>query len=120
MALSQRTKFLAVVLFGLILFNLYPYLKKPSNDLFIGIHKQGYENSFIQFIENGLVQIQTVDTRSVIVFRPSHRSLKRFRLGYIAPVTFSCVKVMDNKCDLSRPYKLYVSSVLVELIEMRQ
>ena len=97
-----------------------PVVDKLSGDILIGIHDNGYEDAWIKFVENDMVQIQTESTKTVIVFRPAPSNLKRFRVGSIAPVTFVCVKEMDGECNLSRPYKLYVSSVLVEVIEIQK
>jgi len=126
-SISRRTKFLIGILSCLTILNLGLYLsdRQPdvsdnkSENVLIGIHDQGYENSSIQSIENGLVTVWTVDTKSIIVFRLRQINLKRFRVGSISPITFDCGQKSDHKCDLSKPYKLYASSVLVELIKIK-
>jgi len=76
-----------------------------------------YENSFIQYVEGDTVQVQTVDSRLVIVFKPAQKDLRLFRPGWIAPVTFQCREAPKDKCDFSKPFTVsYVSGVSVETI----
>ena len=78
-----------------------------------GPHVKGYELAWIQFVEHGLVQVHTVDTKIAIAFRPStNLELSKYHVGWVTPVTFECNgKVGD--CDLSKPYKLYIGGTQV-------
>lgn len=83
-------------------------------------HDRGFENAWIQFIENGLVQVQTIETKIAIVFQPAtNAELKKFHVGWIAPVTFECNDKIGD-CDLSRPYKLYIGRTLVIPLEIQK
>ena len=82
------------------------------------VHDIGYKNARVQYIENEMVQVQIVGTKSAMVFRPDRNDLKRFRVGWLAPVTFKCGKKFNEECDLLKPFELYVSRVRVELVEM--
>ena len=92
------------------------------NEVVVSYHEKGHENAWIKEIdrESGLVRIATIDSRMSIVFKPSVDKLENFRVNWIAPVTFQCEKRKAGKCDLSKPYKLYVSNVLVEPVEVSQ
>ncbi len=83
-------------------------------------HDAGYEEAFIDSIDlkNDLVVVETVDTKMRIVFHPPRIGIKKFNKGWIAPVTFECSQRSGGKCDLSQPYKLYVSNMLVEPIKV--
>lgn len=82
------------------------------------LHDRGFENAWIQFIENGLVQVQTIDTKIAIVFKPiTNSELKKYHVGWIAPVTFECNGEVGS-CDLSLPYKLYIGRTLVAPLEI--
>lgn len=97
-----------------------PPLRKGEQLIETSFHKDGHENAWIKDIDQKqcLVLVKTVDTKMRIVFRPTQNDLKSFNKGWIAPVTFDCGQKPKEKCDLSRPYKLYVSNVLVEPIEV--
>lgn len=98
------------------------YSRNTRKDIWINpdIHLKVYENSFVQYVENGNVQVGTVSTRMKIVFHPPASELYRYKVSYLAPVTFACNGKLSRDCDITRPYKLYVSTVLVELIEMKK
>lgn len=83
-------------------------------------HDRGFENAWIQFIENGLVQIQTIDTKIAILFQPvTDSELKKYHVGWIAPVTFECGGEIGN-CDLSRSYKLYIGGALTTPLKIQK
>lgn len=92
-------------------------------------HDIGYENAWVQFVDRdkGLVQVQTVGSRIVIVFRPKKRGdLSRYRVGWVAPVTFRCrdnsadrvpqerAMPHSENCDIGSQLKTYVSNAEVE------
>lgn len=83
-------------------------------------HDNGFENAWIQYNENGLVQVHLVGEKVSIVFRPPLDQIDKFSIGYLAPVTFDCNKKSRVKCDLSKPFKLYASNLLVEVVEIKQ
>ena len=85
-------------------------------------HDNGYEDADIQFVENGIVQVETKTSKIVIVFRPKNsEELNKFHRGWLAPVTFDCWrKADDNSCDFSLPYKTYISDILVEPIALQK
>lgn len=97
-------------------------LRKGERLVDTSFHKDGYENAWIKNIDEkqGLVLVRTVEVQMRIVFRPTQNDLHNFNKGWIAPVTFDCGQKSKEKCDLSKPYKLYVSNVLVEPIEISQ
>lgn len=89
-------------------------------NLIVGIHDNGYENSTIMYVKDGLVEVQTAITKTDIVFRPRGNHIKRFRVGSLAPVTFDCGQKPGESCDLSNPHilKMYASSVLVSIVKI--
>lgn len=80
---------------------------------------RNYESSWIDDVdlEENLVLVRTMDTKTKIVFRTSPEHLKRIHIGSIAPVTFDCIKLNDGSCDFTKPNTLYVGNRKVELIE---
>lgn len=78
-------------------------------------HAQGHEDAWILSVENGVVSAGVVDSKALIFFRPDAGDINKFREGYIAPVTFDCVKDKKGECDLSKPFRLYVSNRLVKM-----
>ena len=71
-------------------------------------------------LESGLIMVKTLDTKMKIVFHPDRKDIARFNKNWPAPVTFDCGQKSKAKCDLSKPYKLYISNVLVEPVEISQ
>ena len=122
MASRIITRFLFLLIVSLsftnILVSCRHEVRAPLDGLFIGIHDKIYEDAFIEFKENGLVQVQTTETKTRIVFRPVANKLARYNIGSITRVTFECGGKVSSNCDLFRPYKLYVSSVMVEPVEV--
>ncbi|OGM96588.1 MAG: hypothetical protein A3B86_00700 [Candidatus Yanofskybacteria bacterium RIFCSPHIGHO2_02_FULL_38_22b] len=85
-------------------------------------HKDSNDESWILKVENdGSVWVQMVDDKTNIHFRPSPGHLHLFseHINNIADVTFECGRKPEEECDLSKPYKLYVNNVQVELLEIR-
>lgn len=81
-----------------------------------GFHDAGYEDAWIQFIdeEERLVQVQAVESRIVIVFRLKRRQdLARYHEGYITPITPRCVGG-GTDCDIGSQEKLYAGNVEVQ------
>ena len=91
-----------------------------TNTPTVSLHDSGHENSWIQDMdkEKGLVLVTTIDTKMAIVFKPAAGDLKKFRVGYLAPVTFQCTKLKKGKCDFKAPYKLFVSNGLVDVDQL--
>ena len=81
-----------------------------------GFHDAGYEEAWIQFIDEKerLVQVQAVDSRIVIVFRLKKKEdLARYPKGHITPITPLC-RGGRTDCDIGSQQKLYVGSVEVQ------
>ena len=81
-----------------------------------GFHDAGYEEAWIQFIDEKerLVQVQAVDSRIVIVFRLKKKEdLARYPEGHITPITPLC-RGGRTDCDIGSQQKLYVGSVEVQ------
>ncbi len=82
-----------------------------------GFHDAGYEDAWVQFVDEKerLVQVQAVDSRIVIVFRLKKREdLARFPEGSsITPVTPRC-RGGGTDCDMGSQEKLYVGNVEVQ------
>lgn len=79
-------------------------------------HDAGYEDAWIQFIDEKerLVQVQAVDSRIVIVFHLKKREdLARYPKGHITPITPRC-KGGGTDCDIGSQEKLYVGNVEVQ------
>ena len=102
-----------------------PPLRYNETAVTSSFHANGYEDARVDVIDlkQRLVLVQIIDTKLKISFRSSKLDLNRFHKGWIAPVTFECGQKPGDKCDLSRPYKLYVSNRLVkpeDIIEIRK
>ena len=81
-----------------------------------GFHDAGYEEAWIQFIDEKerLVQVQAVDSRIVIVFRLKKKEdLARYPEGHITPITPLC-RGGGTDCDIGSQEKLYVGNVEVQ------
>ena len=86
-----------------------------------GFHDAGYEEAWIQFIDEKerLVQVQAVDSRIVIVFRLKNREdLARYPEGHITPVTPLC-RGGRTDCDIGSQQKLYAGSVEVQPVKWK-
>ena len=85
-------------------------------------HAAGYEDAWIQFIDEKerLVQVQAVASRIVIVFRLKKREdLARYPEGSsITPVTPLC-RGGGTDCDIGSQEKLYVGSVEVQPVRWK-
>lgn len=77
--------------------------------------KKNYEEAWILPVKNGVFSVRVIDSRALIFFRPEAGDIDRFKVGYVAPVTFDCVKDKKGECDFSKPYRLYVSNRLVKM-----
>ena len=128
--MTLRRQLLLIVLFVLTVFNVLTCLRpklnkslpKPSpvaTDVARSFHVNGHKDAWILGIKDETVFVQTVVDKTEIHFRPLPQHLHRFPLGNIAAVTFECGRKPEEKCDLSKPYKLYVNNVQVELLEIR-
>lgn len=98
----------------------FGHLPMPTNKVKTTYH-DSYEDALIQDIDKnkGLVLVTIIDSKTNIVFKPTVDNLGKFHEGYIAPVTFQCMKKKKGKCDLSHDYKLYINNGLVQLVELR-
>lgn len=103
--------------------------REPNNSVTSSFHddvyKEGvlvknYEDSRVKVIdpEKNLIKVTTIDNKTKISFRTSSEHLKKFNLGWLAPVTFECIKTSEGSCDFTKPYVLYVGNQKVELIEI--
>ena len=84
-------------------------------------HAAGYEDAWIQFIDEKerLVQVQAVDSRIVIVFRLKKREdLARYHEGHISPLTPIC-KGGGTDCDFGAQEKFYASNVEVRPVKWK-
>ena len=81
-----------------------------------GFHDAGYEEAWIQFIDEKerLVQVQATDSRIVVVFRVKKKEdLARYHEGHISPLTPIC-KGGGTDCDFGSQEKFYASNVEVQ------
>ncbi len=94
---------------------------KPTNGVKSSYHDGGYENVWIQDIDQKveLVLVTAIDSKMTIVFKPAADDLQKFHIGWIAPVTFQCAKINKGKCDFDSPYQLFVSNGLVEVKKLK-
>lgn len=95
----------------------YQRLPQPTSEIKKSYHDDGYENAWVQDIDEkeGLVLVTTTDSKMSIIFKPTSDDLQKFHVGWIAPVTFRCTKRIKGKCDFNAPYKLFVSNSLVKV-----
>lgn len=75
-----------------------------------------YEEVFIQYVHQGTVQAQSVDTKVIYLFQPRAEDIGKFNVGSKGVLSFRCVKAIKPSCDPAKPDMLYVNSVPVELI----
>ncbi len=85
-----------------------------------GIWVKNHEVSQIKVIdpEKNIVEVATIDSKVKIIFHTDPEHMKKFNLGWLAPVTFECIKMMDGICDFKKPHTLYVGNQKVELVEV--
>lgn len=83
--------------------------------------KKGFENAWIQFVnDDNTVQVQTVKTKLAILFELQPNKIKCFSEGWIAQVTVAeCVKNFKGQCDFSFPYRVYVRTEQVNIINWK-
>ncbi len=95
------------------------FVDNPSSAPKETFHKNGYVDSWVLKVEDELVYVQFVDDKTIIEFRPPKGSIELFKnkINTITPVTFDCEVIVNHKCDLTYPYKLYVNNLSVELIK---
>lgn len=95
-------------------------LPQPDNGVKTSYHDGGYEDSWIQFVDEkeGLVQVETVESRIAIRFRPQKEALSKFAVGPMAAVTIKCVDGSVN-CDLDPKHILYIKNGQVELVQWK-
>lgn len=86
-----------------------------------GTFHDKYELAWIQLVDrvNRLVQAEIVESRVIIVFAPEKKDVPHFRVGSVAPVSFSYEKNAKGEHDFIKPYKMYVSNELVEVLAWR-
>lgn len=121
--MSTNRKVLLVILVGVFIIKACTYKQSkpmPINEVKVSYHDGGYENAWIQDMDQkeGLVLVTTIDSKMNIVFKPTAADLHKFHVGWIAPVTFQCMKLNQGKCDFKSPYKLFVSNGLVEVKQL--
>lgn len=85
-----------------------------------GVLVKNYEDSRVKVIdsEKNLIEVTTIDSKRKITFHTSSEHLKKFNVGWLAPVTFECIKTNDGGCDFTKPYILYVGNKKVELVKV--
>lgn len=93
----------------------------PTNGIIFSFHDGGYEDADIQDLDQktGLVLVTTKESKISITFKPTADNFQKFHIGWIAPVTFQCVKIKNDKCDFNSSYKLFVGNGLVEVKQLR-
>ena len=114
-----RLFLVAVLLFSIV--NFINSRRKTLEDIpgvTKSFHDNGHINTLILTVEDGSVRVLAVESKMKIDFRPEGKDLNRFHIGWIAPVTFKCSEGYNEKCNLSKPYKLYASNVLVKPIKI--
>ena len=119
--------FLILICFGLLINNLR-FLRTQNVDLpdpvsqitsSVHIDDNKNEDAWTVIVTEDSVQVQVVDTRTIILFRPPKQNMNRFREGSIAAITFQCDKGFNDDCDLSEPYQLYANNTKVELLAIK-
>ena len=85
-----------------------------------GVLVKNHEDGWVKVIdsEKNIVEVATIDSKTKIIFHTDSEHLKKFNIGWIAPVTFECIKMKDGDCDFKKPYTLYVGNRKVELVEV--
>lgn len=98
-----------------------PNLPEIQTKVDKGTFHDKYELAWIQLVDrvNRLVQVETVESRVIIVFAPEKKDVPHFRVGSVAPVSFSYEKNAKGEHDFIKPYKMYVSNELVEVLAWR-
>lgn len=78
-------------------------------------HDAGYENAWIQFVDRRerLVQVQTIESRIVIVFETKKGDIAKYREGWVTPVTFRCKNNLID-CDIGLQEKTYIGNAEVQ------
>ncbi len=81
--------------------------------------EKNYEEALIQLVnDDNTVQVQTFDTKLVLLFEPKRPDC--FRKGSMAPVTIAdCKKDKKGECDFSLPHTVYVRTELVEVLNWK-
>ncbi len=137
--IARSTKALLFILSGLMVYNVFVFKYNqtieanypdpiriiynstfkpnhdPGNEVKSSVH-DSYENAWILGVnkELGYVQVQTVESKITLVFKPPQVVLTRFKPPNITPITFSCAKTAKGECDFSVPYLIYAGNTLVE------
>ena len=85
-----------------------------------GVLVKNHEDGWVKVIdsEKNIVEVATIDSKTKIVFHTSPEHLEKFNIGWLAPVTFECIKIKNGSCDFKKPYTLYVGNRKVELVEV--
>ena len=133
--MTTNRKTLLFILVGILVIGASTYwqssenlqqLPPPTNGVTSSYHdekngKKNYEDADIQDIDKkrGIVLVTTKDSKMTIVFKPTFDNFHKFHIGWLAPVTFQCVKVNKGKCDFDSPYKLFVGNGLVEVKQLK-
>ena len=79
-------------------------LPEPVNRVTSSYHLNGHQDAWTQYVREDRVQVQTVKTKTTILFRPPKEYMNRFQEGWVAAITFQCNKGFNDDCDLSEPY----------------
>ncbi len=103
---------LCVLIFTGLALNIYVAIssrKSPPQKQ--RIHNWPSETAWILDVneKNRLVTIRTIEKQIVVKFEVLKEDLQDFHVGSIAPVTFKCAEGYNDDCDLTEPYKLFVS-----------
>lgn len=85
------------------------------------MHDREYDNAWIMAVDRGkgVVIVQTVTKKTTIEFKVPKGEIRDFPLSHLAPVTFECAAGLNDKCDLKRKFKLYISARYVELVSIQ-
>ena len=84
-----------------------------------GVLVKNHEDGWVKVIdsEKNIVEVATIDSKTKIIFHTDSEHLKKFNIGWIAPVTLECIKMKNGNCDFTKPNTLYVGNQKVDLIE---
>ncbi|MDP3697640.1 MAG: hypothetical protein Q8R55_06570 [Candidatus Taylorbacteria bacterium] len=124
MTRKTTAKLLFVLIVLLVILNLVVYLRiyigdlpESDNGITSSFHENGYEDSQILYVENGLVQVVTMNSKVTILFRPEPKDISRYHQGWMpAPVTLTCSYDAKSDCDFMSPYNLFVSNRRVKAV----
>ena len=92
----------------------------PKSGSKSNFHSSGYENARVLNIykEKGLVQVWTVSSKITILFRPQKGIMEQFEEGWLAIVTFECVK-KRGQYKFIFPIIVYISNDQAQIKEIK-